>query len=244
MPKQWLQAPIDNLETLLASAAAVRTFLGAADATEAKNSIYQERASGLPPKVAGVTTGGAGAAAFRVAGDKSGLLGVNQTLRVRNSTGNDGVYTVRTGVAFAAGETTIPVEEAVSDGTADGELELQYFPRITIGSLGGRSHRRVSNKDWRDSGGQLFAVFEQQTPDAYWDPDERLDNPTAAAAAFLGTIEDILDELQDLEGVNGALHVFAMEDLSGPVEIHPDDNFGHPAWWQQIGFETAAGGAA
>lgn len=77
-----------------------------------------------------VTTGGVGAGAFRVAGDQTALLTTGNKLRVRGSTGNDGIYTVRAGSAFAGGNTTINVAEAVSNATADGTVDLNATPKI------------------------------------------------------------------------------------------------------------------
>jgi len=80
--------------------------------------------------VAGVTTGGAGSAAFIVSGDITSELEDGALLRVHGSTGNDGLYTVRTGSSYNGGtdRTTVNVEEAVSDATADGTLQ-------TLGNL-------------------------------------------------------------------------------------------------------------
>jgi hypothetical protein len=75
-----------------------------------------------------VTTGGAGAGAFRVATDITGSLVVGRKIRVSGSTGNDGVYTIRAGSAFAGGNTTINVDEAVASGTADGNVNLTATP--------------------------------------------------------------------------------------------------------------------
>jgi len=80
--------------------------------------------------IAGVTTGDAGSAAFIVAGDITSELEDGALLRVHGSTGNDGLYTVRAGSSYEGGanETTVNVEEAVSDATADGTLQ-------TLGNL-------------------------------------------------------------------------------------------------------------
>ena len=70
----------------------------------------------------GVTTGAAGAASFQVAGDVTDWLTVGGSILIAGSTANDGFYTVRATPSFAGGNTTIPVDEAVSDGTVDGDL--------------------------------------------------------------------------------------------------------------------------
>jgi len=74
--------------------------------------------------VAAVNTGSAGAASFEVATDITGQLTAGDLIRVRDSTGNDGVYTIRSGSSFSSPNTTINVEEAISDGTVDGNLDL------------------------------------------------------------------------------------------------------------------------
>ena len=74
--------------------------------------------------ITGVTTGGAGAGDFDVSGDQTSKLEVGAKIRVRGSTGNDGVYTIRSGSSFGGGNTTINVEEAVGDATVDGTVDL------------------------------------------------------------------------------------------------------------------------
>lgn len=85
----------------------------------------------LSKAVNAVTTGGAGAGAFRVATDVTASLTVGKKIRVRGSTGNDGVYTIRSGSAYSGGNTTINVSEAVSSGTADGTVDLNATPYLT-----------------------------------------------------------------------------------------------------------------
>lgn len=75
--------------------------------------------------VTGVNTGGAGTASFEVAGDQTGSLVVGALLRIVGSTGNDAVYTIRSGSSYnGSTTTTINVEQAVSDATADGTVWL------------------------------------------------------------------------------------------------------------------------
>lgn len=80
--------------------------------------------------VNGVTNAGAGSGAFRVATDITAQLTVGNKFRVRGSTGNDGIYTVRSGSAFSGGNTTINVAEAVPNATADGTVDLVATPSI------------------------------------------------------------------------------------------------------------------
>ncbi|MFP4027925.1 MAG: hypothetical protein ACLFWL_09050 [Candidatus Brocadiia bacterium] len=80
--------------------------------------------------ITGVTTGGVGSGAFIVSGDITSELEEGALLRIHGSTGNDGLYTVRAGSSYDGGadETTVNVEEAVSDSTVDGTLQ-------TLGNL-------------------------------------------------------------------------------------------------------------
>ena len=71
----------------------------------------------------GVTVGGAGAGEFKIKGDQSATYIAALSIKVINSTGNDGTYTVKAGgSSYAAGVTTIPVDEAVADATVDGDI--------------------------------------------------------------------------------------------------------------------------
>ncbi|MBI1369046.1 MAG: hypothetical protein GC162_10380 [Planctomycetes bacterium] len=74
--------------------------------------------------VAALTTGIAGAGAFKVAGNITAQLVVGELILIRDSTGNDGVYHIRSGSSYSAPNTTINVEEAVSDATVDGTVWL------------------------------------------------------------------------------------------------------------------------
>ena len=61
---------------------------------------------------------------FEVADDQSNNFHAGYKFTITRSTGNDGVYTVLDGGStYAAGFTTIPVNEEVFDGTADGFIE-------------------------------------------------------------------------------------------------------------------------
>lgn len=79
-----------------------------------------------------VTTGLAGAGAFRVGANILSSLVVGQKIRIAGSTGNDGVYTIRSGSAYSAPNTTVNVAEAVSDATVDGTLNLTATPYVTM----------------------------------------------------------------------------------------------------------------
>jgi|GEM_PF-4449212 len=81
--------------------------------------------------ITAVTTGVAGASSFGVETDITSSLVVGQKFRVSGSTGNDAVYTIRSDSSFAAGTTTINVEEAVSDATVDGTIDLTATPYKT-----------------------------------------------------------------------------------------------------------------
>ena len=85
-------------------------------------SIYQGEISHA---VVAVTSGGAEAGNFGIAGDYSAFFTVGLFLVISGSTGNDGIYTVdAAGSAYAAGVTTIEVDEAVASAVADGTLTL------------------------------------------------------------------------------------------------------------------------
>ena len=83
-----------------------------------------------PHAVAAANVAGAGAASLEVATDIVSSLVTGQKLRVSGSTGNDGVYTIRAGSAYSAPNTTINVDEAVADATADGTIDLTATPYI------------------------------------------------------------------------------------------------------------------
>lgn len=242
MPKQWLKGPLDNLAALISESAAFRTMVGAASAAIALNSIYRAETSQRPLAITAVTSAGVGASALQVQGDLRTIAKVGGRLRVLGSTGNDATYQVRAAATLAGGFTTIPVEEAVPSATVDGELQLQWLPRCIIGSRGGRVHTRRSVSDWNTAGGGLWALFEQATPSTYWDPATGLDDPSAAHDAFLGTIQSIVDQLQDLQGTSGLLAVGAMSEETPALEVDPDENGGTPYWWIVIGFQGPTGG--
>jgi hypothetical protein len=86
--------------------------------------------------IAAVTTGVAGSGAFAVAGDVTALLHVGARILVSGSTGNDGVYTIRTGSSYSSPNTTINVEEAVSDATVDGTLAYGVLEHTTLAGSG------------------------------------------------------------------------------------------------------------
>jgi len=85
--------------------------------------------------ITAANVGGAGAGSFEVAGDQTAGYEAGDTITVSGSTGNDGDYTVSAGgSSYAGGVTTIPVDEAVTDGTADGNIANG---RIDISALTG-----------------------------------------------------------------------------------------------------------
>jgi len=73
--------------------------------------------------IATATLGGAGAGEFTISSttDISSLFPANQRFYVTNSTGNDGAYTVSS-ATYAANILTIVPNEAVADGTDDGQI--------------------------------------------------------------------------------------------------------------------------
>lgn len=95
--------------------------------------------------IVAVTTGGAGSASFGVAGDRSAIYTAGQLLVVSGSTGNDGIYTVKAGgSSYSGGVTTIPVDEAVSDGTVDGLITLVKAITGKTVTLGTTTDEQVS----------------------------------------------------------------------------------------------------
>jgi len=75
--------------------------------------------------IVAVTSGGAEAGNFGIAGNYASLFTVGLFLVVSGSTGNDEIYTVdAAGAAYAGGVTTIEVDEAVASAVADGNLTL------------------------------------------------------------------------------------------------------------------------
>ncbi len=74
--------------------------------------------AGASAAVAGVSTA---ARTFTVAGDLSGVLSPGDQIRITDSTGNDGWYTV-VSATYSDPNTTITVVEAVADATVDGTL--------------------------------------------------------------------------------------------------------------------------
>jgi len=60
---------------------------------------------------------------FDIAGDWTGHIDLGDAVVVAGSTGNDGTYTVAT-ATYAAGTTTIEVNEAIPDATVDGSITL------------------------------------------------------------------------------------------------------------------------
>ena len=68
--------------------------------------------------VTGVSTG---SDTFTIAGDHTGEFAADDNLKIVGSTGNDGSYTVSSS-SFAAGDTTIIVNETIPDSTPDGDV--------------------------------------------------------------------------------------------------------------------------
>jgi hypothetical protein len=69
------------------------------------------------------TVGAAGAGAFTIVGDQTANFRAGFRFTIQGSTSNDAIYTVRNGGStFAAGNTTIPVVEAVGSSVVDGQI--------------------------------------------------------------------------------------------------------------------------
>jgi hypothetical protein len=69
------------------------------------------------------TIGVAGAGIFKFTSDQRTLFPIGFKFTIVGSTGNDGIWTVKsTGATYAGGKTVIPVVEAVTDATVDGRI--------------------------------------------------------------------------------------------------------------------------
>jgi hypothetical protein len=85
----------------------------------------------LSKAVNGVNAAGAGSGWFKCATDVTASLTTGKKIRIRGSTGNDGVYTIRAGSSFSGGNTQINVSEAVPNATANGTIDLNATPYLT-----------------------------------------------------------------------------------------------------------------
>ena len=72
--------------------------------------------------IADVVSGEAGICHFEVAGDHTPKFKEGESITIQGSTGNDGIYKIRTDSYYSLGNTYIPVEEAVPSGVSDGIL--------------------------------------------------------------------------------------------------------------------------
>ena len=185
--------PWDLLKQQIANSARFRTEVGAADATEAKKKIHffwavDDQDFGQLD-IADVNTGGAGSGSFVVSGDITNKLVVGEELQVKGSTGNNGFYTIRAGSLFAANQTTINVDEAVSDDTADGTIESTYrHPRCIIRGLEDDDYQRISFGEFQ-GGGPILVYFEFPIAAA------NLTRHQDAGVDFLNTIGEIRNQI-------------------------------------------------
>ncbi len=75
-----------------------------------------------------------GAKTFTIAGDKTALTGLQTSIVVAGSTGNDGSYTVAS-LTLVTGNTVVAVNEAISDATVDGTLTTATQLGIALTSI-------------------------------------------------------------------------------------------------------------
>lgn len=113
---------LNNRESIfIGDAAAQSTELEAGDnitiAGQSLNGIY---ASGTPT-VYDITDVIQGSKTFKFLLDSSEFFLPGDSIEVAGSTGNDGTYTVASS-SFGAGKTSVIVEEAIPDSTADGDI--------------------------------------------------------------------------------------------------------------------------
>jgi len=122
--------------------------------------------------ITGVTTGGAGSGEFKVAGDLTASFEPYHSFYIINSTANDGEWTISAGgPTYDSGSdtTTIPVDEAVSDGTVDGQAAYMYW-----------GHVRWDPTDWNAQYAKKFVIYTWvATSDyIYWHHDNTTLDPT------------------------------------------------------------------
>jgi hypothetical protein len=75
-----------------------------------------------------------GAKTFTIAGDKTALAGLQVSIAVAGSTGNDGNYTV-VGLTLVGGDTVIEVSQAIPSAVADGTLTSVAQSGIVLSSV-------------------------------------------------------------------------------------------------------------
>jgi hypothetical protein len=155
----------------------------------------------------GVTTGGAGTAAFEVPGNIAASLVVGKSIRVRGSTGAvfDGVYTLRAGSAYSGGNTTVNVAQAVAGSPAtDGILDLNATPYLSstenVNGGGAGVSRYVATLNLNlvnptTTPGQYNVQALQPTDTSTW-PVPDADTPQSAAASL--TVQLGLKGVQDV----------------------------------------------
>jgi len=109
--------------------------------------VIEASATGLEYHYTYTVTGGdfditdvtIGTDTFKVAGDKTEFFVTGAQARVIGSTGNDGNYTVASS-SFAAGETSIVVDEDVTDATVDGKIFIDRLPILKGPSIDSYHH--------------------------------------------------------------------------------------------------------
>lgn len=99
------------------------TGIGYGDAIEGILNFIENDNGFSPYDIVGVDTS---AKTFSVAGDQTAKFVQGKKLRVRLSTGNNGLYTIVSS-SYDNTNTIIVVSEAIPDGTADGKIYLNGF---------------------------------------------------------------------------------------------------------------------
>lgn len=77
-----------------------------------------------------------GTKTFKVGSDVTGLLGIGGKFIVMNSSGNDtgfNPFTITIAPSFTAGETTLVVEEDITDSTVDGDIGILNYQDTSAG---------------------------------------------------------------------------------------------------------------
>lgn len=159
------------------------------------------------PLVPFAVTGYGGGNTFEISGDHTDEFYADDPplkLTVRNSSDNDGVFTIAS-VSFGAGTTSITVNEAVDNSTADGDISSEFrtsFDALTV-ELSAVATVMVLGTEFRGlpAKGQVKIGTELIPYDGYYQKDDgfwRLDNLVRGGLASTPAIHLVGANVQDL----------------------------------------------